>query len=182
MFDSSHCSPISHGDKSTCMSLKLLKKIARILNKYNKGGRKIKTKSTKKKLHKDITSVIKDISNCSNERCWITIHIIQSELSDKDKEFINNGNMYKNLFENVELYEKLSFRRRVIIDSENDRYDYYDLPDNIIKLYEVIYGVLSEFGAEHVSSYILNNLVETLFQNLDLIIQAKKEIGEEIDR
>ncbi len=86
MFDSSHCSPISHGDKSTCMSLKLLKKIARILNKYNKGGRKIKTKSTKKKLHKDITSVIKDISNCSNERCWITIHIIQSELSDKDND------------------------------------------------------------------------------------------------
>ena len=105
-----------------------------------------------------------------------------SELSDKDKEFINNGNMYKNLFENVELYEKLSFRRRVIIDSENDRYDYYDLPDNIIKLYEVIYGVLSEFGAEHVSSYTLHHLIETLFQNLDLIIQAKKEIGEEIDR
>ena len=98
------------------------------------------------------------------------------ELSDKDRDFIKNGNMYKNLFENVELYEKLSFRRRVIIDSENDIYDYCEIPDNITKLYEVLHGVLSEFGAEHVSSYILNNLVETLFQNLDLIVQAKKDL------
>ena len=103
------------------------------------------------------------------------------ELSDKDKEFINNGNMYKNLFENVEVYEKLSFRRRVIIDSENDRYDYYELPDNITKLYEVLHGVLGQFGSDHLSRYTLNQLVETLFQNLDLIVQAKKEIKEDVN-
>ena len=102
------------------------------------------------------------------------------EYSDKDKEFINNGNMYKNLFENVELYEKLSFRRRVIIDSEDNSYDYYELPPNIVKLYEVLHGVLGKFGTENLSSYTLNQLVETLFQNLDLIVQAKKEIKEDV--
>ena len=82
MFNTDHCSPAKNTSKHSCLTLKLLRRVARSLNKYN--GSTIKLNNTKKKLHDDISKEINKISNCQHEKCWITINIIKSELNPEE--------------------------------------------------------------------------------------------------
>lgn len=96
MFNSEHCSPDNKVNKHSCLDVKMLKKIAKALNKHNKGDIKekktkaIKLNSSKEVLHKEISNEIKKISDCSNEKCWIKINIIKDELGNDYEDFLES--------------------------------------------------------------------------------------------
>ena len=75
MYNKKHCSPISK-NKISCLSNKLLIKIAKILD--------IDTSLSKKKLYNEINKKISKISKCKNEICWMTIDKIINKFSKKD--------------------------------------------------------------------------------------------------
>lgn len=89
MFNQKNCSPDNKDNKHSCLDIKILRKIAKALNKY-KNVNKIKLSSTKKKLYSDISSEIKKISDCSNEMCWIKINIIKEELGEEYESFLDS--------------------------------------------------------------------------------------------
>ena len=84
MFNEKHCTPSNKSEDISCIPLKLLKKIARSLNKYDSDEGKIKLRCSKDELHKCISDRIKGMSNCRYENCWITINIIKNELLDNE--------------------------------------------------------------------------------------------------
>lgn len=94
MFKSEHCSPDNKDTKHSCLNLKMLKQIAKALNKHNKNGgvgkKRIKLTGSKSELHKNISEEIKKISDCSNEKCWIKINIIKDELGSDYEEFLES--------------------------------------------------------------------------------------------
>ena len=88
MFNPEHCSP-SNDKKISCITLKLLRKIARIIK--NKVGEPIKISSGKKELYDNISTIMSKLSKCSSERCWVKVDIIRDNLTEKEyKLFINN--------------------------------------------------------------------------------------------
>ena len=94
MFNSEHCSPDNKDTKYSCLTLKMLKQIAKALNKHNKnegvGSKRIKLTGSKAELHKNISEEIKKISDCSNEKCWIKINIIKDELGSEYEDFLES--------------------------------------------------------------------------------------------
>lgn len=82
MFDKRHCSPSKRDIEVSCLSKKLLIKIAKILNKEYKANIKIK-KSSKKKLFDEISNKING-NKCNKESCWITIDKISSKLTNSE--------------------------------------------------------------------------------------------------
>ena len=88
MFNQKHCSPENKSKVGSCLTIKMLRRVASVLNKYN--GSKIKLSSKKKELQEDISKEIEKISNCTSEVDWIKINIIKNELTDNEYNiFIN---------------------------------------------------------------------------------------------
>jgi hypothetical protein len=84
MYVKEHCEP-KEGDiegSESCLSKDLLVKIANILN--DKTDSTINIKSGLKELHTEISNVIKENTNCSNEACWTTYDLIKKNLSSDD--------------------------------------------------------------------------------------------------
>ena len=81
MFNQNHCSPKKSKRSKSCLDIKLLVKIAKILNKYKNANINYKNKKT---LHKNIQNYISKISNCNSEHCWITISEIINNLNQKE--------------------------------------------------------------------------------------------------
>ena len=69
MFNPEHCSP-SNDKKISCITLKLLRKIARIIK--NKVGEPIKISSGKKELYDNISTIMSKLSKCSSEPYCLT--------------------------------------------------------------------------------------------------------------
>ena len=82
MFNQKHCSPENKSKVGSCLTIKMLRRVASVLNKYN--GSKIKLSSKKKELQEDISKEIEKISNCTSEVDWIKINIIKNELKDNE--------------------------------------------------------------------------------------------------
>lgn len=84
MFKKKHCSPISQ-KKNSCLSHKLLTKIAKIINKLPECSN-IDCNCGPETLHKKICCEIRKISECDDEKCWGTIHKIMDNLSKHEVE------------------------------------------------------------------------------------------------
>ena len=84
MYVKGHCEPKEKNDKedTSCLSRDLLVKIAYILN--DKIESNINIKGDLKKLHSEISNIIKENTNCSNEACWTTYNLIKENLSSDD--------------------------------------------------------------------------------------------------
>lgn len=81
MYNKKSCSPISnkHSDNNySCLNIRLINKIAKILN--------IKKSKNIKLLHDNISENIKKISVCKQEACWITINNLIRNLTKKELE------------------------------------------------------------------------------------------------
>ena len=78
MYNKKHCSPVSNknDNKISCLNERLIKKIAKILD--------IKTDTSLKVIHKNISDKIKEISECETEYCWFTIDKIINKLNSKE--------------------------------------------------------------------------------------------------
>ena len=90
MFIKEHCSPRNEKINSSCLSKKILLKIAKVLNK--KYNAKIKTKNiSKDKLFKSISDVMHKNSQCNTESCWMDIDKLMSKLSDSERKEIEES-------------------------------------------------------------------------------------------
>ena len=79
MYNKNSCSPISKkysDNKFSCLNIKLIKKLAKILN--------IKINDNLKLTHDNISKHIKKITTCKQEACWITINDIIINLNKKE--------------------------------------------------------------------------------------------------
>tara|TARA_B100000035_G_scaffold313115_2_gene326081 strand:+ start:2472 stop:3368 length:897 start_codon:yes stop_codon:yes gene_type:complete len=82
IFNKNHCSLKNSKNNDSCLNNNLLVKIAEILNNYQ--GVNIKINTTRKKLYKQVSDKLNDISNCSSEKCWLTIQEIITHLSNEE--------------------------------------------------------------------------------------------------
>ena len=83
MFEKKHCSPRKDKIDSSCLSKKLLLKIATLLNQKYHTTIKLKKRS-KKKLYEDISNALQK-SDCQTESCWLQISKITNGLSNQEK-------------------------------------------------------------------------------------------------
>jgi len=83
MYKKNHCSPIGIINTNSCLSDELLKKIAININN-NKECENINYNNNEN-LYNDICNRINKISNCENEKCWLTLNKITDDLSHSDK-------------------------------------------------------------------------------------------------
>lgn len=90
MFIKEHCSPRKEKIKESCLSKKILIKIAKILNKNNKTDIPLK-KVSKKKLFDEISKHLNNKSNCDTESCWANINSIMNGLTDKERQQIKES-------------------------------------------------------------------------------------------
>ena len=82
MFKKTHCSPRNSSKDESCLDNKLLIKISNILNKYHSAD--IKIVNSRKKLYDQISRKISEMSQCSSEKCWMTIQEIIKHLSPEE--------------------------------------------------------------------------------------------------
>ena len=82
IFKQNHCSLKNSKNNDSCLNNNLLVKIAEILNNYQ--GANININTTRKKLYKQVLDKLNDISNCSSEKCWLTIQEIITHLSSEE--------------------------------------------------------------------------------------------------
>ena len=66
----------------TCLDDRLLIKIGNILNQYEKSN--IIIENSRKRLHKQISDKLSEMSQCNSEKCWLTIQEIISHLSPEE--------------------------------------------------------------------------------------------------
>jgi len=91
-FVSSDCSPTSSKNKhNSCISHELLKKIATILNKSSEIDCNIDLSLDPEKIHKEISDVMKKISDCEKEACWLTFDKFENNLTESDMEEFRNS-------------------------------------------------------------------------------------------
>ena len=78
MFVKEHCSPRMNDENITCLSKKILIKIAKILN--NEYNSKININTSKGKLFNRIQTVLSKHSSCLTESCWSQLDIFLNNL------------------------------------------------------------------------------------------------------
>ena len=82
-FRKKHCSPTKKRLKYSCLSHKLLLRIAKALNNILEV--KLKTKPyNDKQLYNKICDIMKHKFNCNTEACWLSIRKLMNQLSSKD--------------------------------------------------------------------------------------------------
>ena len=89
-FKKKHCSLKNCSKEISCLDNKLLIKIADVLNEYHEAG--INLKTSRNKLHQQISKKLNKMSDCDSEKCWLTIqelikHLSPEELSIFKKSF-----------------------------------------------------------------------------------------------
>ena len=84
-FEKGHCSPVAlKKDCSySCLDDKLIKKIAKIVNKKHQGS--INTNTSANEIHEQLSKLLTLNTTCDKESCWLNIHNIMSNLSKKEK-------------------------------------------------------------------------------------------------
>lgn len=90
MFVKEHCSPRKEKIKDSCLSKKLLLKIAKILNE-KKGAEIPLKKISKKKLFDEISKIINNTSSCDTESCWVNLDSIMDSLTKSEREKIKES-------------------------------------------------------------------------------------------
>ena len=86
IFKKNHCSLKNSHKNDTCLDNKLLIKIGNILNQYHQAN--IIIDNSRKRLHKQISDKLSEMSQCDSEKCWLTIKEITRHLSpDESKLF-----------------------------------------------------------------------------------------------
>ena len=81
IFKKNHCSLKNSHRNDSCLDDNLLHKLCDILNNYHNANI---IKTDRKNLHKQISDKLSEISNCSSEKCWLTIQEIISHLSSEE--------------------------------------------------------------------------------------------------
>ena len=89
-FKKNHCSLKNNHMDDSCLDNKLLIKIGNVLNQYHESN--IKIENSRKRLHKQISDKLSEMSQCNSEKCWLTIqelirHLSPEELSLFKKSF-----------------------------------------------------------------------------------------------
>tara|TARA_Y100001970_G_scaffold261298_1_gene344272 strand:- start:289 stop:1206 length:918 start_codon:yes stop_codon:yes gene_type:complete len=87
IFKKEHCSPANKANTS-CLNNKLIKKIAKIINKFiiHKSKEfKINLSMPISEIHEEICKILHEITGCSSESCWIKINKIIKNLNHTDR-------------------------------------------------------------------------------------------------
>ena len=82
VFKQKHCSLKNSHKNDTCLDDRLLIKIGNILNQYEKSN--IIIENSRKRIHKQISDKLSEMSQCNSEKCWLTIQEIISRLSPEE--------------------------------------------------------------------------------------------------
>ena len=82
VFKQKHCSLKNSHKSDTCLDDRLLIKIGNILNQYEKSN--IIIENSRKRIHKQISDKLSEMSQCNSEKCWLTIQEIISRLSPEE--------------------------------------------------------------------------------------------------
>ena len=86
IFKKNYCSLKNSHKNDTCLDDKLLIKIGNILNQYHQAN--IVIDNSRKRLHKQISDKLSQMSRCDSEKCWMTIQEVMRHLSpDESKLF-----------------------------------------------------------------------------------------------
>lgn len=88
MHTKKHCSPFKKSLSYSCLDEKLLQEIRKGLNKIK--GIKINSKLKGKKLHTEISKIMKNKFKCDNEACWLNIRKLMSNLSGKSAKLVKD--------------------------------------------------------------------------------------------
>ena len=175
MFYKRHCSPISEKQNS-CLSKKLLVKIAKIINKLPQCS-DIDCNCELHELHEKICCEIRKISKCDDEKCWKTITSIMNKLSRHEKE------EFKSSFkpDMPESWKK----------EPNKWLNTVDI-DNVMKQYEKAFPQFKYFGATpidfdkkirgscHVSDLCKINLKQLMnngYENIGMVFNTDDSSG-----
>ena len=87
IFKQGHCAPGKGEVFGSCLDEKLIRKIGKIVNrmrKKDKGLPKINFSDNPAKIHGCICKILKEITGCSSEACWLKIKTLMKHLG-KDK-------------------------------------------------------------------------------------------------
>jgi hypothetical protein len=159
VYNKDNCSPKSLKENiDSCLNIKLIKKIAYILNK-NPNCDNIDCESDTKVLYKYICNNINKISTCNSEYCWLTIDEIVKKLNKGE---INEFNK--------------SFRPKLPShwkgNNEKDNWLDTDNINNVMVQYEDAFKDFKYLGAHpidaqkcSISKEICNINIETLLKN-----------------
>jgi hypothetical protein len=82
-FDSNHCSPGST-NKGSCINDKLIIKIAKIVNNLI-NDEHININESTNNIHDNLCRIIKNLTKCSSESCWLNINEIINKLNNNEK-------------------------------------------------------------------------------------------------
>jgi len=88
MYNKTHCSPKKGGEKYSCINDNVIYKIGKILNDH---GYKINMDDNLKKMHTNISKILKKIKKCNSEQCWRNINMITDNLTKKELKELNNS-------------------------------------------------------------------------------------------
>ena len=92
IFIKSHCSPSSDKDGS-CLNSRLIRKIARIINRElikKSKEKKIELKTSIENIHEQICKILYEITGCSSETCWTKVKKIMKYMGNDKEEFIQS--------------------------------------------------------------------------------------------
>tara|TARA_B110000285_G_C15084452_1_gene595348 strand:- start:284 stop:1192 length:909 start_codon:yes stop_codon:yes gene_type:complete len=87
VFIKKHCAPGKDITDGSCLDEKLIRKVAKIVNKMRKRDKdlpEINCKESPKKIHGCVCHALKEITGCSSEACWLKIKTLMKHLG-KDK-------------------------------------------------------------------------------------------------
>lgn len=82
------CSPRKKDNNVSCLDEDLILKIAKILKKNNYD---IVITEDIKKMHKDISEILENITSCDSEKCWLGINLLIDNLNKNDIDRFKNS-------------------------------------------------------------------------------------------
>ena len=166
MFVKGHCSPRIDNESITCLSKKILIKIAKILNKEYDSN--INIHSSKKKLFNHIQTVMSKHSSCLKESCWSQLNLLFNNLSKEDYNLVEKS--FK------------PFQPKKWKENPNTWLTTHDI-DNVMEQYEKKYPYFQYIGATPIDFHLKNKNGSCLVSELchlnikELKKNKKKSIG-----
>ena len=90
VFIKKHCAPGKDITDGSCLDEELIRKVAKIVNKMRKKDKdlpEINCKESPKKIHGCICRLLKEITGCSSEACWLKIKTLIKHLGKDKRKF-----------------------------------------------------------------------------------------------
>ena len=93
IFNENHCAPSKTNIEGSCLDSRLIRKIAKIVNKMIQSDNnisKINCEESTERIHDSICRILKEITGCSSEACWMKIKTIIKSLGKDRIQFIKS--------------------------------------------------------------------------------------------